>query len=104
MSEIIGICLSLTGLFHFVCSPGPSILSQRISFLLFLQPSKCPIVVLSTHLVMDIWAGAIIDSQLVASSARPGCVQKEQGCTPRRVPPRERSAEVSELPEICLSC
>ena len=54
-----GICLSLTGLFHFAwCSPGPSILSQRVkySFFFFLQPSsiplcKCPNAVLSTHLL-----------------------------------------------------
>ena len=57
-----GICLSLIGLFHLtLCSPGPSILLQRAKFCSFLWPSKipmckCPIVVLSTHLLMDTWA------------------------------------------------
>ena len=60
-----GICLSLTGLFHLpLCSPDPSILLQRVKFSSFIWLSsiplcKCPIVVLSTHLMMVTWAASI---------------------------------------------
>ena len=49
------ICLSLTGLFHLACcSPYPSILLQRAKLSsFFMAEYKCPIVVLSTHLLMD---------------------------------------------------
>ena len=45
-------------------SPGSSILSQRVKFSSFSCPGiiplcKCPIVVLSTHLLMDTWAASI---------------------------------------------
>ena len=50
-----GICLSLTGLFHLAqCSPGPTMLSQKVRFPSFLWPSgitwyKCTRAFLSTH-------------------------------------------------------
>ena len=60
-----GICLSLTGLFHLAKHfMGPSVLLQKVNFFSFLCPSsiplcKCPIVVLSTHLLMGTWAASI---------------------------------------------
>ena len=60
-----GICLSLTGVFHLAeCSPGPSTQSQRVKFsssFLWLNSiplCKCPIVVLSTYLLIDTWAAS----------------------------------------------
>ena len=46
------------------CSPSPSILLKRVELSSFLRSSnsplcKCPIVVLSTHLLMDTWAAPI---------------------------------------------
>ena len=39
-----GICLSLTGLFHLAeCSPGPSMLLQRVKLSSFLQLSNIPL-------------------------------------------------------------
>ena len=60
-----GICLSLTGLLHLAkCSLGPSILLQRVKFSSFLQLNsiplcKCPMVILSTHLLVDTQAASM---------------------------------------------
>ena len=50
-------CLAQAGLFHLAqCSPGPSMLLQRVNFSFLLPGSiplyKCPIVVLATHILM----------------------------------------------------
>ena len=53
-------------------------------------------------------SGALSNQQVVASSSRPGCVQKEPSCTSRpaliSTGPRGESAEVNELPKIHFIC